>query len=667
MSKMKSIFVKIGLLVLLILLVMESAVLVLNYNTLYDSNYADCEADIRNAAKMAVETCEAVNLYDPPEHADTDKVLSDICEMFNITYLFAVEPDIRTRSETYLAIGFGKDALQEAKANRHRGVRVEGMLNEQQIEAYNGNKEGIILHEVSTFDDTLVCYMPCTRYLDAANRKYITYEKPAVIGAEISLDSVNQTFVERFQKIALLTLSMTLLIAVAFALLLYFKISKPIRVISGRMSSFVSERENKKVEKLEIKGNDELALMARSFNTMTDEINRYIGDIDALTREKHTQEAELNIARRIQMGLLQPDRTEHEALGIRAYVRPAKDVGGDLYDYRILGDGRVFVAVADVSGKGISAALFMSRAVTLLHQLMLTQSSPREIMEMFNDTLCAKNPGGMFITAFIAVWEPETGKLTYTNAGHNLPYILSDTLITLDQGHGVAAGLFEGERYENACATLREGDTLFLYTDGVNEAKNADGGFYSTKRLEDQLTACIGSDKAELPSVILSDLNRFTEGAEQNDDITMLSLHIKERGGEKTLRLLSELKQLEVIRDAIRQLPVSEDLKKTLFLAAEEIFVNICSYAYDEPGEVEIRLRAGDGVKLTFSDRGKPFDPTAEILDIDEYDHENAIGGLGRFLTFSIADRYRYEYRDGKNTLYLYFSEVNQHDNHKEA
>ena len=442
-------------------------------------------------------------------------------------YFFAVEPDIRTRSETYLAIGFGKDALQEAKANRHRGVRVEGMLNEQQIEAYNGNKEGIILHEVSTFDDTLVCYMPCTRYLDAANRKYITYEKPAVIGAEISLDSVNQTFVERFQKIALLTLSMTLLIAVAFALLLYFKISKPIRVISGRMSSFVSERENKKVEKLEIKGNDELALMARSFNTMTDEINRYIGDIDALTREKHTQEAELNIARRIQMGLLQPDRTEHEALGIRAYVRPAKDVGGDLYDYHILDNGCVFVAIGDVSGKGITAALFMSRAITLLNNYSKLGYSPAKMLFEFNNNLAAHNPNMMFITAFVAVYDPESGELTYSNAGHNYPYIISGKLTALDTENGIMAGSFEDVDFPEYKVKMNPGDCLFMYTDGVTEAENKSGELSGETRLEQVLLKNKACGADNLLKAVTEEINAFAQGAEQSDDMTTLALQIK--------------------------------------------------------------------------------------------------------------------------------------------
>ena len=345
---------------------------------------------------------------------------------------------------------------------------------------------------------------------------------------------------------------------------------------------------------------------------------------------------------------------------------PAKDVGGDLYDYQLLDDGRVFVAIADVSGKGISASLFMSRAITLLHQFMLTEPSPAKILAEYNDTLAVQNPSGLFITTFLAVWDPTTGVLTYSNAGHNFPYILSDSLVILDGAHGVAAGLFEGEEYENYTVPFSAGDTLFLFTDGVNEAKNAGGGFYSTERLEEKLSGCITAGSAEVMADILRDLNSFTHGADQNDDITMLTLRIEQEPEERVLELSSELTQLTVIKEAIFALDVCDDMKMTLYLAAEEMFVNICSYAYDAPGKAEVRIARDDkGVSITLTDWGKPFDPTADLLDIEEYDHDHAIGGLGRFLTFSVADSYRYEYSDGKNILYLFFKEVKPDDNNE--
>lgn len=667
-KKSHSLFARIGLLMLLIILILDGVVLMMTYKLTYENNLKIFEDQLRGAAKATVHYCETYSLYDEAVNAEKiDPLFDNICELFSVTYIYVVEPNIETRSETYLEIAFGDDASDEAKETRSRGVTVTGKLNDAEIEAYNGNTDGVILHEVTHFDDALICYMPCTRYYDTQKDEYVNYKKPLIVGAEISVPKVNARFEHQFIQIVILTLSVTLVIAGAFALLLYFKVTKPIRMISSRMSSFVTDRK-KGMTKLEEKGSNEFAEMSHSFNTMTEDINRYIEDIDALNREKHTTEAELIIARDIQMGLLQPGQLQSDRYTIHAFVRPAKDVGGDYYDYSVLDDGRVFVAVADVSGKGISASLFMARAITLLHQNAIGGHRPSEILETYNNTLVPRNPGGLFITTFVAIYDPSTGILTYSNAGHNIPYLLSDTLIPLDQAHGVAAGLFEGEVYDDATLMIKPGDSMFLYTDGVNEAKNAADAFYSTQRLEEKLSECIAARQESTMDVILSDLQSFTEGAEQNDDITVLTLQTTLSPGETILRVNAEVEQLTKIKEMIFELPISDDKRRTIYLAAEEIFVNICSYAYDAPGDVIIRLyREQRHITLTFIDSGRPFDPTRDVLDINDYDHENAIGGLGRYLAFSIAESYRYEYIDNKNILQLTFSEEGQDDDQQKA
>ena len=667
-KKTYSLFARIGLLMLLIILILDGAVLMLTYKISYENNLKIFEDQLRGAAKATVHYCETYNIYDDEVNAEKiDPLFDDISDLFSVTYVYVIEPDIETRSETYLEISFGDEASEDAKRTRFRGVTVSGKLNDSQIEAYNGNTGGVILHEVTTFDDALICYMPCTRYFDTEKNEYVNYKKPLIVGSEISIQRVNARFEKQFLQITILTVTVTLVIAGAFAYILYFKVSKPIRMISDRMSSFVADRK-KGMMKLEQKGSSEFAQMSRSFNTMTEDINRYIDDIDALNREKHTTEAELNIAREIQMGLLLPGQLQSDRYTINAYVRPAKDVGGDYYDYSVLDDGRVFVAVADVSGKGISASLFMARAITLLHQNAIGGHRPGEILETYNNTLVLRNPGGMFITTFVAIYDPSTGILTYSNAGHNIPYLLSDTLIPLDKAHGVAAGLFEGEVYEDATLMLKPDDALFLYTDGVNEAKNAEGAFYTTQRLEEKLTECMAAHDEKTLDAILRDLSSFTKGAEQNDDITILTLHTKQSPDEAILRVTSHVENLPQVKETIFELAVSDDIKRTVYLAAEEIFVNICSYAYDTPGDVIIRLyREQRKITLTFIDGGKPFDPTKNVIDIDEYDHDHAIGGLGRYLAFSIAESYHYEYTDGKNILQLTFKGEVQDDNQQNA
>ncbi|GEM_PF-1021739 len=667
-KRFHTLFAQIGLLMLLIILILDGAVLMLTYKISYENNLKIFEDQLRGAAKATVHYCETYNIYDDEVNAEKiDPLFDDISDLFSVTYIYVIEPDIETRSETYLEISFGDEASEDAKRTRFRGVTVSGKLNDSQIEAYNGNTGGVILHEVTTFDDALICYMPCTRYFDTEKDEYVNYKKPLIVASEISIQRVNARFEKQFLQIAILTLTVTLVIAGAFALLLYFKVTKPVRVINKRMSRFVTDRK-KNSNKLDERGSSEFEQMSHSFNTMSDEINSYIDDIKELHRVRHMQEAELDIAREIQKGLLKPEHSEIATAEIRGYMDPARDVGGDLYDYCQLDDGKTFVAIADVSGKGISASLFMSRAITLLHLYAQMDYTPARILEEYNNTLASQNPNGMFITTFIAIWDPVRGEMIYSNAGHNIPYVLSDRLIPLDQSHGVAAGLFEGEKYEDALITLKEGDTLFLFTDGVNEAKNAGGAFYSTERLEEKLTGCIKTQSPDTLTAILSDLRDFTQGAVQNDDITMLTMKIKNPPKETVLRLRSNIEQLPSVKQTIFALPLGEDLKRTIYLAAEEIFVNICSYAYETIGDVVIKLcQEQDKITLTFIDGGKPFDPTKDVLEIDDYDHEHAIGGLGRYLAFSIAESYHYEYTDEKNILSLTFSREVQDDDQKNA
>ena len=388
---------------------------------------------------------------------------------------------------------------------------------------------------------------------------------------------------------------------------------------------------------------------------MAEEIDTYIKDIDLLTREKHTQDAELEIARNIQMGLLKPSDYCDDNVKVNAYMMAAKNVGGDYYDYQLLDNGMLYFAIADVSGKGISAALFMARAITLLHQYALLGYSPAKMLSSYNDTLAEQNPNGLFITTFAALYNPVTNELTYSNAGHNIPYVISDTLIPLDGAQSMAAGIFKGEDYSEQTLKLKPNDVVFLYTDGVNEAENKRGEFFGTEALENELRRCIGkTSKSNTSNLVLNAVEAFTEDAEQNDDITVLTVFIESKPAIRSIKLTAVTENLPQIDKLINDdTLIPDSVKPELLVIAEEIFVNICSYAYtDRKGEAEIELKIfPDKVELTFYDGGSPFDPTKDTIDIETYDHDNSIGGLGRFLAFELADDYSYTYSNGMNTL----------------
>ena len=506
---------------------------------------------------------------------------------------------------------------------------------------------------MTPFDDSLICYYPVNEIYNYKKHKMGKNKNPFIIGTEISFSSVMADTQKKFKGTAVYEVGFTFIMIVAIFLILHFRINGPVKTISNRMKHFVSDRD-KGFEKLKVKGKDELAEMSRSFNTMAEEIDNYIEDIGVLTKEKHTQEAELDIARRIQTGLLKPPQYKNDSISINACMHAAKNVGGDLYDYEILDDGRVFIAVADVSGKGISAALFMSRAITLRHQYALHGYSPAQMLFEFNNTLAERNPNGLFITAFAAIYNPETGELRYSNAGHNRPYIISDKLIMLDEPAGIAAGLFLDNEYEQGTILLKPDDVVFLYTDGVNEAANRSEKMFGTETLENVLKNYIGNMTDSISDDVLEAVREFSDGAVQSDDITILAMRVGQQPIKRTITEKADVKNFVAVYNMIyTEQSFSDDMKAQLRLIAEEIFVNICSYAYgDSKGDITVELDIHpDRATLTFVDSGRKFDPTADVIDIDDYDHDNSIGGLGRFLAFEIADDYSYKYENNKNIL----------------
>ncbi len=417
------------------------------------------------------------------------------------------------------------------------------------------------------------------------------------------------------------------------------------------MSAFVRDR-NQEFEPLMIREHDEFAQMAEAFNSMASEIDHYIEDISQLNREKSMQETELNIAREIQKGFLEPSSFQNDSVEIHACMLPAKDVGGDLYDYRILNDGSVCVIVADVSGKGVSAALFTANAITMLRQYAEAGLSPCRMMYEDNNHLANHNPNMMFITTFIGIYYPETGELVYFNSGHNPPYILSDGLMEVESMCETAAGLFDDVQYTERRLKMKPGDTLFLHIDGVTEAQREDNTLFGEERLREILSGHLHQSGDEILHAVLDSVKAFSGEAEQSDDITILTLTIPEIR-RYVLKLDARSDHLPIINRQISLLDLEKHAQDVLRLIAEEMFVNICNYAYaDGNGHVEVITEQNrQKITLTFIDRGIPFDPTKDVLDINEYDMENESGGMGRFITFELADDYSYQYKDGKNIL----------------
>ncbi len=533
MKKTKSIFTRLLLLILPLVLIADGIILAVAYGRTYQSNLKRSREQVERVSRNVAEYFETMDTTGPEKMENTGWFLDFVCELSDMAYVYCVEPGLADGSIRYLAIGFGKDAEDEARKTHFTGAVVENVEDPALFDTMNGSGTGSMREQHNQYGDMLISYTPVN---GDPGRENTGSGPRRVVGAEMSITEITRAFKVRYWMIAAYMVLATVLIVLGVIAIVHRKVRVPVREISRRMSGYVANREkHTREDKLQVRGNDEFSLMAESFNTMTKDIDHYIDRIETMSREKHKADAEMKIARDIQMGLLQPERLEREGVSLRAYIQPARNVGGDLYDYGVLEDGRIFAAIADVSGKGVTAALFMSRAITLLHQYATAGYSPARILREFNNVLAAKNPGSMFITTFVGIYDPADGVLTYSNAGHNAPYVLTDRLTRLEEGHGVAAGLFEDEEYEDAKIAVPEG-TLFMYTDGVSEARAPDSALYSIKRLEERLSVCAAQKKADPLKEVLEDLNGFVRDAAQSDDITMLSLRVRQSAVDGAVR-----------------------------------------------------------------------------------------------------------------------------------
>lgn len=282
---------------------------------------------------------------------------------------------------------------------------------------------------------------------------------------------------------------------------------------------------------IHIKTGDEVETLADSFNQMTGQLREYIKNLTAVTAEKERIGAELNVATQIQASMLPcifPAFPDIQEIDIYASMTPAKEVGGDFYDFFLVDDTHLAVVMADVSGKGVPAALFMVIAKTLIKNHTQLGKTPAEVFTAVNEQLCENNDAGMFVTAFMGVLDFSNGKFVYVNAGHNAPLIkkASGGFEWLKARPGFVLAGMEGVKYRQAELTLEKGDVFFTYTDGVTEALNHAQELYSDPRLLETLNTDTAKrlEVEELVHYLFQDIKSFANGAEQADDITLLAL-----------------------------------------------------------------------------------------------------------------------------------------------
>ena len=391
--------------------------------------------------------------------------------------------------------------------------------------------------------------------------------------------------------------------------------------------------------------------------------------LEEVNAEKERIDSELQVASQIQQSMLPQGDTHFENLEIEGFLKPAREVGGDVYDY-FCRDEKLFFCIGDVSGKGAPSAMLMTVVHALFRSTSARESNPARIMQTINEVACQNGESNMFVTLFIGVLDLPTGHLRYCDAGHDAPFVLPDTASDASNGllpvnPHLPVGVFDDTKYTLQEIDLQEASTIFLYTDGLTEARNANHKLFGLERVKTVLNDCIGSNPVETLDNIVQAVDDFVKNDEQSDDLTMLAIrytpHRFESTITETLTIRNEVHEVKRLGDFMKrvtpQLGVSASLASQLRLAVEEAVVNVIDYAYPIGTEDDIVIRMlsdGETVRFQIIDRGQAFDPTAlQKADTTLSAEDRNIGGLGILLVREQMDSINYERTGGKNVLTL--------------
>lgn len=373
--------------------------------------------------------------------------------------------------------------------------------------------------------------------------------------------------------------------------------------------------------------------------------------------------SELELARSIQLNMLPKSLDDEDNDGnylVDAMMVPAKEVGGDFYDYFSIDESHICVLVADVSGKGVASGMFMAKAKTLIRSKMLDHSLS-DVFKIVNNDLCEGNVDGLFITAWIGILSLDNGELNYTNAGHTPPLIMTKKGVkTLKQEPNFVLAGMEDVEYESFTYKMQEGETLILYTDGITEALNKEKKLYGEERFISLLNDFKGEPNTLLQT-IKEDVDKFSSSCPQTDDITLLSLKfIKKQKNIISKEFLANVNNVKEVLDytseSLDALKVKKEEQAKIKIIVEEIYLNIANYAYKyHTGKAYIGFKKKDKlIQITFKDQGSPFNPlTYAHPNIQEGVEEREVGGLGIHMVITMSDDIKYRY-DGSNILTVF-------------
>lgn len=569
-------------------------------------------------------------------------LLHYLCKDMDLTYLYVFDVDEENNNLLYYFTAAADDEMNK-KVSEERGfgtvVNVDP-LPQNILNAYHGNTDGGLEQYSNQYGDVYSWVYPL---LDTdGNVEYL-------VGAEFSAKSIQNKIIGNTLRFCLPIVIILIVVFTVMMLIIRGKLLKPLKKVSKKMRHFIEDKDT--AQPLTLQANNEVGMIADSFNKMQSDINAYLSEISTLTTRQVQHQTQMEIAQRIQYGIV-PAKTDlsEQAYQVYAIEQPCKNVGGDFYDCFLRGEEELCLVVGDVSGKGITAALFMVMTKTAVREKLLGGLSPAEVLNKVNDEICQANPEGLFATVFVAILHLPTGQLTYANAGHNLPLFFREEIALQQVDPGIPLGLFEEAGIINAEVLLSPQEGILLYTDGVTEAVNGADRFFGDERL---LGAVKGAaDAKQAAEQLKKAVEAFCGEREPFDDLTIISAFYRERVPQ--LQLESNLAEFDKIKQEVMNMAGEASIVKKLLLVCDELFANIVSYAQADTIEFYCCKRRKDYV-LMMIDNGQAFDPLKDADATKEFDDWDT-GGMGLSLVKQLAKTLLYRRAGNRNCLLVTIS-----------
>ena len=409
---------------------------------------------------------------------------------------------------------------------------------------------------------------------------------------------------------------------------------------------------------------DEIGQLSNSFGNMQQSLVKYIGELRDTTAQKASIERDIHIASGIQMGMLPtnfPTYPDRDDVQIYASLVPAKEVGGDLFDF-FFRDEKLYFCIGDVSGKGVPASLYMAVTRSIFRTVSATETMPDRIVSTINKTMAEMNDTNMFVTLFVGVLDLRMGHLYYCNAGHDAPLLIGAGVGFLTCNANIPVGFHPSWQYTLQETQIFTGTTIFLFTDGLTEAMNATKEQFRMESVNDMAIKAHAEHQQEphqLIDLMTEAVGQFVGDAEQSDDLTMMAIqYIKKHNSIVLPNDTQEVPRLNTfVSDMCNSLDAPLDVTAQVQLAVEEAVVNVMDYAYPAGtrGELTVEVQADDEqLQFIIRDTGIPFDPTTTPeIDTTLSAKDRPIGGLGIHLVRQIMDDVQYRRIGEFNVLTL--------------